>query len=1166
MKLILERQIQLAFIIALLLLLLLGFFAYRSANSMNEALVWEKHTQETLLQLNDTLNLITDAETGGRGFVITGNESYLEPFNNANGQINQNLSILHGLIADNPKQLAEISTLENLITEKLNFMNAITEIRRNQGLEAASERIKTNVGKKLMDEIRLSIGKMKDEEQRVLKMREADLDKNISNTLFILSFGMIAGIVSLGLANFAVYRSVGQRRIADEEIRVANQGLEKRVEERTRELSQKNEALKVEIKQRENAELRRRSALEAGNLGTWTLDPKNNKAEIDARSLTLFGLGSEDFDGSHEKVFSRVYEEDYPQVEELFQKSLAERANFNAKFRVKMPDGSIRWNHCIGQPQLDENGEIIHIVGHCNDITENKEYEAVLLEKGHFNRAIIDSLSAHIAVLDKAGNIVAVNEAWENFAQANSVGEQIASTEVGQNYLYVCEKSDVFDKDTKHITENLWAVLRGEKNNFAFEYPWHSPHEERWFLLQVSAMRGTDGGAVISHIDISARKKAEQALRENKEQLDFILDAAQIGIWRLNIKNNTAVRSLLHDRIFGYDELLPEWTYEIFLNHVLPEDREEVDKKFQEAVKNGTEWNFETRIRRTDGEVHWIWAHGQGQGNGDNMSQMVGTITDITERKKAEQELKNSEQFNRSIFENSPDCVKILNLDGTIHSINTNGLCIMEIDEISPFIGKQWIDFWEGDENELAYQAVQSASKGKPAKFEGFRKTAKGTLRYWDVAVAPVFDAEGKPIRLVSTSRDITERREAEHEREDFLKREQAARKDAEIANRLRDEFLATVSHELRAPLNSILGWGRILQKGNLDEQTTEKAIGTIVRNADSQNRLIEDLLDVSRIISGKLRLEVITIKPINLVESALETVRPAAEAKGITLEIKDDADISHISGDPNRLQQVIWNLLSNAIKFTPNDGKVTLEIERDNDFVELRVKDTGVGIKKEFLPHVFERFRQADASSIRQFGGLGLGLAIVRHITEMHGGTVEVFSEGEGKGATFTVRLPLITSPIVESEAETAMKLLAKNDIPKIDLDGLLILVVDDEEDTRQLLVQALTFHGATVISANSVKNALAQVMAKSPDVLVSDIGMPGEDGYSLIRQIRALPDKQQRDMPAIALTAFTRAHDRVRALATGFQNHVSKPVEPDELATVIASLTGRLHINDAE
>ena len=532
----------------------------------------------------------------------------------------------------------------------------------------------------------------------------------------------------------------------------------------------------------------------------------------------------------------------------------------------------------------------------------------------------------------------------------------------------------------------------------------------------------------------------------------------------------------------------------------------------------------------------------------------------ITDRKLAEIELKNSEEFSRSIFENSPDCVKVFELDGTLHSINSNGLNIMEIDDFNEYAGKQWMDFWQGDENGMAHQAVEAACNGETANFVGFCLTAKGTPKWWDVSVAPIFGANGKPTRLIATSRDVTERRTGEQERERLLKNEQAARKDAEIANRMRDEFLATVSHELRAPLNSILGWARMMEKGILDEKTLEKAVKTIVRNAESQNRLIEDLLDVSRIISGKMRLEVITVKPVMFVEAALETVRPAAEAKNITLEIVEEQGVSHISGDPNRLQQVMWNLLSNAIKFTPNGGKVSVEISRANGYVEIKVKDTGVGISSEFLPHVFDRFRQADASSIRKFGGLGLGLAIVRHITEMHGGNVSVESAGEDQGSTFTVSLPVVSMP----EDEESIELNESNGFyesnAKLNLDGLLILVVDDEQDTRQLLHQSLTYFGATVVTAKSAEEGLQELIDKNPDVLVSDIGMPDEDGYSFIKKVRALEDENHRNITAVALTAYTRANDRMRALASGYQNHVAKPVEPDELATVIASLKGKL------
>jgi len=1037
MKLTLERQIPLVFTIAILLLIIVAFFAYRSTNSLTESLNWEKHTQEVLQQFDETLILMIDAETGGRGFLITGEENYLEPYNNATEKIGDNLAKLRGLVADNPQQSAAMPRLENTIGERLRILKQAVDMRRFESLEEVRARMSKNRGRETMDEVRSIINGLKTNEQNLLTNREADLDTSLTNTYRMVAFGSLAGILALGLANFAIYRGVGSLRRAEDNLKNANKNLESRVEERMHELSAKNDELKHQIEQREQAEIRRRVALEVGGLGTWKLNVDGMDGEMDERTLAVFGLSKDDFDGSSKKAFSRVIEEDAPKVDEEFRKSVVEKNNFDAEFRIRDSKGGIRWNSCTGQPQLDENGNVTHVVGFCRDITESKKNELALRDSESFVRAILDSLPAHISVLDKTGVIVTVNRVWQNFANENCAIEQIAVTGIGQNYLKVCETSATFEESTEDVVENLRAILSGELQEFSVEYPCRSPREERWFILQVSAMKD---GAVISHIDISARKRAENDLR-------------------------------------------------------------------------------------------------------------------------------NSEEFNRSIFENSPDCVKVLELDGTLHSMNTNGLCILEIDDFMLFNGKPWTDFWEGEENELAYQAVETAGNGKTARFEGFCKTAKGTLKYWDVSVAPVFDAEGKPVRLISTSRDITDRREAEKERERLLENEKAARRDAEIANRMRDEFLATVSHELRAPLNSILGWGRLLQKRQLDEPTTEKAISTIVRNAESQNRLIEDLLDVSRIISGKLRLEVMTIKPINIVESALETVRPAADAKNIKIEISGERDISHISGDPNRLQQVVWNLLSNAIKFTPPDGEVKLEIERADDFVEIRVKDSGIGLKEDFLPYVFDRFRQADASSIRKFGGLGLGLAIVRHITEMHGGTVRAESAGENQGSTFIVRLPLIVQSDEDGEATDARsKIQIIEPDTELQLNGMLILVVDDEEDTRQLLVQSLTFYGATVITANSAEQAFSEVQAKNPDIMVSDIGMPDEDGYSLIRRVRALPDKQHNSIPAIALTAFTRAQDRMRALTSGYQNHVSKPVEPDELATVIASLTGRLKAVDGE
>ncbi|HZS03522.1 MAG TPA: ATP-binding protein, partial [Blastocatellia bacterium] len=397
---------------------------------------------------------------------------------------------------------------------------------------------------------------------------------------------------------------------------------------------------------------------------------------------------------------------------------------------------------------------------------------------------------------------------------------------------------------------------------------------------------------------------------------------------------------------------------------------------------------------------------------------------------------------------------------------------------------------------------------------------------------------------------------------EQLLAREQAARSQAEEASRLKDDFLATVSHELRTPLNSILGWARMLRSGKLDAQAAARAIETIERNARSQAGIIEDILDVSRIITGRLRLDFQTVDLQPVIEAAVDSVRPAAESRGVLIEQRLDAAVSHVSGDPQRIQQVIWNLLSNAIKFTPRGGRVRIALERINSHIEITVSDTGVGIRSEFLPYVFDRFRQADSSSTRMHGGLGLGLAIVRHLVELHGGAVSAESGGEGQGATFRVRLPLVA---VRGETEGPGRrppaALSKGGLGlSSDLKGVRVLVVDDEADARDLLSVVLAQSGAEVKAAASAAEALTAIEQWRPHVLVSDIGMPVEDGHALIRRLRALGPERGGLTPAVALTAYARSEDRLRALSAGYQMHVAKPVDPEELAAVIASLAGRL------
>jgi len=388
---------------------------------------------------------------------------------------------------------------------------------------------------------------------------------------------------------------------------------------------------------------------------------------------------------------------------------------------------------------------------------------------------------------------------------------------------------------------------------------------------------------------------------------------------------------------------------------------------------------------------------------------------------------------------------------------------------------------------------------------------------------------------------------------------EQNARRNADIANRAKDDFLATVSHELRTPLNAMLGWTRILRSGDLSKEKQSRALETIERNAVTQAQLIEDLLDVSRIISGKLRLDVQSVELTHIVEHAIEALRLASEAKSVRIVTTLDDKAGPVMGDPHRLQQVVWNLLSNAIKFTPKSGRVHLAVERVDSSLKLMVTDTGRGISPEFLPQVFERFKQADGATTRAYGGLGLGLAISRHIVELHGGSIHVESKGEGLGSTFTVVLPV--SPIRQETRGTASRFAmgagAEPFENRPELAGLKILIVDDDDDARGLLVAVLESCGSVVTSAASTAEALEKFRAEKPDILISDVGMPGEDGYALIRKVRALGYEAGGNVPAAALTAYARAEDRRKALDAGYMMHIPKPVEPSELVAVIANLT---------
>ena len=508
----------------------------------------------------------------------------------------------------------------------------------------------------------------------------------------------------------------------------------------------------------------------------------------------------------------------------------------------------------------------------------------------------------------------------------------------------------------------------------------------------------------------------------------------------------------------------------------------------------------------------------------------------------------------REIFAHSKEAIAIIDPEG--YYLQQNGAHFTLLGYTDDDLKGKTPAFYLGEET--FQNVLRELVRTGDYSGESMCRTKSGEERTIELSVFTMRSGLGEPQCYVSIKRDITTRKKTEEKLAQLLVLERAARADAEKANRLKDEFLATLSHELRTPLNAVIGWSRILKAGRLDNESSVHAIEVIERNAWAQKQIIEDILDVSRVITGKLQLHLGPADLVSVVMAALDAVRPALEAKDIRIETEFPEDLKVIAGDVDRLQQVVWNLLSNASKFTPVGGTVGVRISQDETYVQIQVCDTGPGIAPEFLPHVFERFRQADGSTTRTHGGLGLGLAIVRHLVELHGGMIAAENETSGMGAVFTVRLPLPSSELSLESAPATTRV--EQNVTEIDLADVRILVVEDELDALDLITIDLTAHGAKVCGASSAAEALELLRAEQFDLMISDIGMADTDGYKLIKQVRRQEGQHGEHIPAIALTAYARTQDRIRALNAGYNTHVAKPVEIKELVTVVKCLTGKI------
>jgi PAS domain S-box-containing protein len=734
--------------------------------------------------------------------------------------------------------------------------------------------------------------------------------------------------------------------------------------------------------------------------------------------------------------------------------------------------------------------------------------------------------------------------------------------------------------------------------------------------LTVSPIRDAGGriiGASKIARDITGRRQAEATVREQAEVISQAYDA----IFLRDSSNAITLWNHGAERTYGYTqgEALGRSPHELLKTETpvpLPD--------IYESLRRDGYWEGELRHTRKDGAqiiVESRWATVRDERG--EVSSILEITRDVTERRRAEEELREQSEIIETVNRLGQTLAGELDLHKLVQAVTDAATEVTDAQFGSFFYNV--LD--ERGESYMLYtlsgvprSAFEHFPMPRNTDLFGPTFRGEGTVRIADVKLDPRYGKNspyyGMPeghlpvvsylaVPVVSRSGEVygglffghpeagvfTERHEriveglaaqasvamdnarlfeaarrAREEAEQSAAEKERLYREARESSRLKDEFLATVSHELRTPLTAILGWAHMLRTGQYSGDSALKAFETIERNARAQSQLIDDLLDVSRIVTGKLRIDVRPLDPNSFIEAAIEAVRPAAEAKGVRLQKIMDTGTVSVSGDPVRLQQVVWNLLSNAVKFTRRGGKVQVRMERVNSHVEIAVSDTGAGISPEFLPHVFDRFRQADMGTTRRYGGMGLGLAIVRHLVELHGGSVRAESAGEGQGSTFTVLLPV--APVYQATVEgERVHPAARDTMPSFDcaerLDGLRVLVVDDEPDTRELLKVGLEQCGAEVKAVGSAAEALAAISGGAPDLLISDIGMPEEDGYELIRRVRELPAEGGGKMPAIALTAYARTEDRLQALRAGYEMHVPKPVEMAELVTVAASLARR-------
>lgn len=853
---------------------------------------------------------------------------------------------------------------------------------------------------------------------------------------------------------------------------------------------------------------------------------------------------------------------------------------FEVEYRLRRWDGVYRWFMSRGLSIHNANGEVTSWVGTVTDIDDRKRIEEELRQKQER--------------LDLAQSVAKMGSfEWNlqtNVSNWSPEMEALHGLRPGEfSGTYEAWAEFVHPEDLPKATEAVRAAFAtGEALDTEWRIIWRDG-SIHWMHARARVFYDSYGHPlrmVGVNFDITDVKQAELERQRSETILNAFLTSSPIGLALFD----TDLRYLYANEALAK---LNDLSLQDHLGRTLEEVLPQIAPEFAPMLRQILETrepvlNFEFSGETLSGQYrNCLSSHFPVCLPTGELLGIGNTVMDITELKQAEMALQRTETRLHRLVESNVIGIVEANLDH-ITAANDAFLHLVGYSRKELITGQvRWQDFTPPEYLPLDQQALEELLiYGRCTPFEKEYIHKDGHRVPVLIGAAQV---EEEPLTMICFILDQTEQKRIEADRAELLEREQAARHQAESASRMKDEFLAIVSHELRSPLNGILGWSRLLRTRQLSPEKTEQALASIERNAQAQTQLIEDLLDISRIIRGTIRLNMCPTNLISVIHAALDTIRPAATAKSIHLETHLDPNVGLISGDPDRLQQIVWNLLSNAVKFTPEGGRVLVELEEvegrrvdewmsgrvdvdenspthpptnpsthlpTHSSARITVTDTGKGISPDFLPYVFERFRQADSTTTRHQGGLGLGLAIVRNLVELHGGNIHVASAGEGQGATFSVEFPLLvveSLPFIHTSGSSPLL------VHEPALQGVQVLVVDDEADTREFLVTALEQFGAIVTAAACTQEALQCFLANPPDVLLSDIGMPEADGYSLIKEIRALPPEAGGQIPAAAITAYVRGDDRQQALNAGFQLHVPKPIDPIQLLSVVVQLVGR-------